>query len=97
MNSPIFTALTGTPTLRAAFWSPPTAKIQLPSRVRSRIQVATSESPTHQTIDTGRPCTCGSPSGRAVIQPCVAIHLKTGVADLAPRTGAPTSPARPAA
>ena len=42
MNSPTFTRATGTPTLRAAFASPPTPKIQLPVRVRVRTQVATS-------------------------------------------------------
>ena len=40
MNSPIFTRATGTPTLRAAFASPPTPKIQLPMRVRARTHVA---------------------------------------------------------
>ena len=34
MNSAIFTRGTGTPTLRAATGSPPTPKIQLPTRVR---------------------------------------------------------------
>ena len=37
----IFTRATGTPTLRAAFGSPPTAKTQLPKRVLSSTQVAT--------------------------------------------------------
>ena len=41
MNSAILTRATGTPTLRAAFASPPTAKIQLPTRVRESTQVAT--------------------------------------------------------
>ncbi len=42
MNSRIFTRCTGTPTLRAALASPPTAKIQFPKRVRARTQVASS-------------------------------------------------------
>src|SRR5690348_6471884 len=37
MNSPILTFGTGTPTARAESWLPPTAKIQLPILVRSRI------------------------------------------------------------
>ena len=40
MNRPIFIRPTGTPTARAAGAFPPTAKIQLPTRVRSRIHVA---------------------------------------------------------
>jgi hypothetical protein len=40
MNRPIFTLATGTPTARALGAEPPTEKIQLPTRVRSRIQVA---------------------------------------------------------
>ena len=35
---------------RDAFWSPPTAKIQLPVAVRSSTQVATAVSAIHQTI-----------------------------------------------
>ena len=35
MNRPIFVATTGTPTARAAEASPPTAKIQFPTLVRS--------------------------------------------------------------
>ena len=35
MNRAIFVATTGTPTARAAAESPPTAKIQLPTVVRS--------------------------------------------------------------
>ena len=42
MNRPIFTLATGTPTARALIADPPTEKIQLPRRVRSRIQVAIS-------------------------------------------------------
>ena len=44
MNRPILVALTGTPTARAAFSSPPTAKIQFPTRVRISTQVATATS-----------------------------------------------------
>ena len=40
MNRPVLTRSTGTPELRAALASPPAAKIQLPTRVRSRTQVA---------------------------------------------------------
>ena len=48
MNSAILTRATGTPTLRAAFASPPTAKIQLPARVRESTQVATAAMTIHQ-------------------------------------------------
>ncbi|CAM5564786.1 hypothetical protein SCYAM73S_02830 [Streptomyces cyaneofuscatus] len=44
--------MTGTPTARAASASPPTAKIQLPKRVRSRIQVASATSATHHRMVT---------------------------------------------
>ena len=77
-NRPIFTLSTGTPTLRAALASPPDAKIQLPTRVRKRIQVATAVMATHQTTDTGTPRTKGSPAGVAAIHPLVASHLKIG-------------------
>src|SRR6185437_16188737 len=40
MNKPIFVFVTGTPTARAAFASPPAAKIQLPTFVRSSTQDA---------------------------------------------------------
>ena len=40
MNSPTLVLSTGTPTWRALCWAPPTAKIQLPARVRSSTQVA---------------------------------------------------------
>ena len=60
----IFTRPTGTPTLRAALGSPPTAKIQLPKRVLRRTQVASAVSPIHQRTETGRPGTTGTPSGR---------------------------------
>ena len=48
MNRPIFTRLTGTPTLRAATLSPPTPKIQLPTRVRISTQVASAVITIHQ-------------------------------------------------
>ena len=48
MNRPILTRLTGTPTLRAATLSPPTPKIQLPTRVRMSTQVARAVSTIHQ-------------------------------------------------
>ncbi len=48
MNRPIFTLLTGTPTARALAALPPTAKIQLPTCVRSRIHVATRTKTIHQ-------------------------------------------------
>src|SRR6266487_4678208 len=41
MNRPILTRFTGTPTARELGEEPPTAKIQLPTCVRSRTQVAT--------------------------------------------------------
>src|SRR5207244_3332217 len=40
MNRPILVLVTGTPTARAAFASPPEAKIQLPTLVRSSTQDA---------------------------------------------------------
>ena len=65
----IFTRATGTPMLRAAFGSPPTAKIQLPKRVLSSTQVATAVTPIHQSTDAGTPGTAGSPSGRSPTNP----------------------------
>ena len=41
MNSRILVRDTGTPTWRALVWAPPTAKIQLPPRIRSNSHVAT--------------------------------------------------------
>ena len=41
MKRRILVRLTGTPTLRAAFWSPPEAKIQLPNEVRLSTHVPT--------------------------------------------------------
>ena len=61
----IFTRATGTPMLRAAFGSPPTAKIQLPKRVLSSTQVATAVRPIHQSTEAGTPGTSGRPSGRS--------------------------------
>ena len=49
MNSPILTFGTGTPTARAEAALPPTAKIQLPVRVRSRIQEARAVNTSHHT------------------------------------------------
>ena len=40
MNRPIFVALAGTPTMRAASLLPPTAKIQLPTFVRGSTHAA---------------------------------------------------------
>src|SRR5689334_23991342 len=48
MNSPIFTAVTGTPTARALSWSPPTAKIQLPTRDLNSTYVAMAVNSSHQ-------------------------------------------------
>src|SRR5918994_828497 len=48
MNSPIFTLGTGTPTARAESALPPTAKIQLPTLVRSRIHEASATHSSHQ-------------------------------------------------
>ena len=59
----IFTRATGTPMLRAAFGSPPTAKIQLPKRVLRSTQVATAVTPIHQSTDAGTPGTAGSAVG----------------------------------
>ena len=46
-NSDTLTRWTGTPTLRAALASPPTAKIQLPNRARASSHVATAVMPIH--------------------------------------------------
>src|SRR5690606_37766757 len=48
MKSSVFTRATGTPALRAACTSPPTAKIQLPNEVRVSTQAAVTVRPTHQ-------------------------------------------------
>src|ERR1700754_1659915 len=47
MNSPTFTAVTGTPTARALSWSPPTANIQFPIRVLNNTYVATAVNNNH--------------------------------------------------
>src|SRR6478609_7685032 len=47
MNSPILTLGTGTPTARALSALPPAAKIQLPTLVRSRIQVPMATNSSH--------------------------------------------------
>ena len=52
IKSVIFTRATGTPTLREAFGSPPTPKIQLPNVVRKSTHVAKAANPSHQTIET---------------------------------------------
>ena len=52
MNRRIFTRFTGTPTFREASVDPPTAKIQLPNLVRSRTQVATATTTSHQSSST---------------------------------------------
>ena len=49
MNRPIFTLFTGTPTARADAALPPTAKIQLPIRVRVRIHDAMATNSSHHT------------------------------------------------
>ena len=48
-NRVIFVRRTGTPALRAALASPPTAKIQFPNRVRVRTRVAITVMPIHHT------------------------------------------------
>ena len=60
MNSPIFTLGTGTPTARAESALPPTAKIQLPTLVRSRIQVPIATNSSHHSTVT---LTVMNPSG----------------------------------
>ena len=47
---------TGTPTLRAAFASPPTPKIQFPTRVRARIQVAITVMAIHHSTEMRKSC-----------------------------------------
>src|SRR5664279_5763436 len=49
MNNAILTLFTGTPTALALAGLPPTAKIQLPMRVRFSVQVATSTNSNHHT------------------------------------------------
>ena len=48
--------MTGTPTLRAAFASPPTPKIQLPTRVRARTQVASAVIAIHHSTVMRKSC-----------------------------------------
>ena len=50
MKRPTLVLKTGTPTWRALTWAPPTAKIQLPARVRSRTQVATAVTAMNQKV-----------------------------------------------
>src|SRR5262245_46550961 len=52
MNSRILTRLTGTPTYRAAWAEPPTAKLQLPNRARIRTHVAIAATTIHHTSST---------------------------------------------
>ena len=51
MNSRIFVRTTGTPTERADTCDPPTAKIQLPNRVRTSSHAAIAVTTIHHTID----------------------------------------------
>ena len=60
MNSPILTLGTGTPTARAVSALPPAAKIQLPTLVRSRIQVPIATNSSHHSTVT---LTVMNPSG----------------------------------
>ena len=83
MNSPILTAATGTPTLRAALGSPPQAKIQLPTRVRSRMKVAPAVRTSHQTIDIEMPEIAGAPSARVPMRPMLGEPDHQRAADLA--------------
>src|SRR5439155_5617604 len=52
MNRITLTRLTGTPTYRAAWYEPPTAKIQLPNRVLVRTHVATATARIHHSRTT---------------------------------------------
>ena len=62
MNIKIFTRLTGTPTYRAAWASPPDAKIQLPNRVRVKTKCPTMTRPMAQMIRAGIPSITGCPA-----------------------------------
>ena len=79
MKSAVLTRLTGTPELRAAPASPPLAKIQLPTRVRSRTQVARAAIARNHRTSTGMPSTLGLPLLKVSIQPCSAIQAKRPV------------------
>src|ERR1700710_381202 len=85
-NRRILTRATGTPTLRAACASPPTAKIQLPNSVFTRIHVAAAVNPIHQTTDMGIPATSGDPSALLPIQPICPNHVNTGPPNLPPNS-----------
>ncbi len=76
MNSEILTALTGTPTLRAALASPPEAKIQLPIRVLVSTTWAITAMTSAQTISMGMPPTAGAPLGSLLMMPLSASHWK---------------------
>src|SRR3954464_9049259 len=79
MNSPIFTAVTGTPTARALSWSPPTAKIQLPIRVLNNTYVATAVNSSHHNtvIRTETPAIVNDDENTfcAEPQPCMSFTL----------------------
>src|SRR6478609_8441168 len=79
MNNPILTLVTGTPTARALSSSPPTAKIQLPTRVLNNTKVATAvKSSHHNTVM--RTCTPNTENDDANTafaesQPCMSFTL----------------------
>src|ERR1044072_9056588 len=79
MNSPIFTLVTGTPTARALSSSPPTAKIQLPTRVLNSTYVATIvNSSHHNTVmrtETPNMVMDDANTARAGSQPCMSLTL----------------------
>src|SRR6478736_5738158 len=79
MNSPIFTAVTGTPTARALSWSPPTAKIQLPILVLNSTHVATAVNNSHHNtvIRTDTPAMVNDEENTfcAEAQPCISLTL----------------------
>ena len=79
MKRLIFTAPTGTPTLRAtdrvaAGGEDPVAEPGLGQHVAGE-----AVRPSHQTIDIGMPATKGMPSLRVAIQPCAPIQWKSPV------------------
>ena len=71
------TLRTGTPELVAALVSPPAAKIQLPTGMRSSTQVASAASATNHRISTGMPGTLGVPLLKVSTQPVSAIQAKS--------------------
>jgi hypothetical protein len=72
------TGATGPPEFRPALATPPAAQLQLPARVASNTQVASSAKPTNHRIDTGTPCTVGSPDGNFWIMLCAASQTNAG-------------------